>query len=90
MKTKDKSNLQRIVDEVEVLISKLYPVLYSSTFHLKEDTVDLAAECFVDKTDLKYIRKTLIYNALSDMPLDYQPKGKLNKPCHALTVFYRF
>lgn len=76
LKDKDKYDIKKLIGHAEVVISKIYPVLYSTTFNLNEFNVDQAAECFIDNPNLSDIRRSLIMNALNDRPLNYIPKCK--------------
>ena len=68
-------DVTKLIELTETVISKLYPVAYSTTFDLGEHNVELAAEWFTSTPDLKDIRKALIINALNDRPLDFIAKG---------------
>jgi hypothetical protein len=44
MKDKDKYNINKLIETIETNISKIYPVVYSTTFDLNEHNIELAAE----------------------------------------------
>lgn len=76
LRDKDKFDINKLIELVETTISKLYPVVYSTSFNLSEHNVELAAECFLDDPDLKETRRAMTINSLNDRPLDFVPKGK--------------
>ena len=75
---KSLNDIEKLVELTETVISKLYPVAYSTTFDLGEHNIELAAECFTNIPDLKDTRKALIINALNDRPLDFVAKGNFS------------
>ena len=77
MKDKDKYNITKLLELTESYVSKLYPVVYNTTFDLSEHNIVKAAECFLHNPDLKSIRRTMVMNALNDRRLDFVDKSKL-------------
>mmetsp|Transcript_8255 Transcript_8255/g.7315 ORF Transcript_8255/g.7315 Transcript_8255/m.7315 type:complete len:178 (+) Transcript_8255:1211-1744(+) len=89
MKDKEKCHIETLIDLAETNVSKIYPVVYDTTFDLNELNVVCAAETFVKIPDLKGVRRTMLLNALNNRPLDYMDKKDKNATPVVLNNSYK-